>query len=369
MIDTVILVMEAASIRVIKDERVPDWELHSQSKAFSKFTKNQTALQKKDGVYRPRVTGIKRGNSRVTRVEFSVPKLLFCNNVEEVTDIDFSRVVTTLRERLADMGIVVSDRTLREAGVTAFHPSKNVILTGAVTVGEVLNELAKVNLTQKMELTKQTFYNGGESLQFWSKSNSLVIYDKKRDYGKSKGAATDKDRVPFTQSFLDQTYSLPEILRIEVRLSEKRKVNEIFEKLGYAINPTFQEVFNQRLCQAVVRHYWKNLVTGDNGVLLSAPLSPQGILSHIKQERKEIGHSKALFLVGLILTAKDSGGATGLRKTLGISSRSWYRLVEDLRNLGFLTDNQFEWVAVIEEQLSTFKPVRLADWSVKYCKV
>lgn len=190
MIDTVILAIEGGSIRTIKDSRVPFWDLHSKNKAYSKFVKTPTGLQKKDGVYRPRVAGITRGKSRVARIEFSVPKLLYGNNVDEVTDGDFPEIVKLLRERLADLGVIVSDRTIREAKVSTFHPSKNIILSNKYTVSEVLNELSKVNLTQKMELTKQTFYNG-EALQFWSQTHSLAIYDKKRDYCKSKGSATD----------------------------------------------------------------------------------------------------------------------------------------------------------------------------------
>lgn len=368
MLDTVILTIEGGSVQTIKDSRVPGWNLHSQSNAFSKFTKNQTSLQKRDRVYRPRVTGIKRGKSRVIRLEFSVPKLLYGNNIDEVTDSDFPLVTKLLRERLADLGVIVSEKTLREAKVSGFHPSKNIILDEGHTVSEVLQELSKVNLTQKMELTKQTFYNG-EALQFWSKSHSMTIYDKKRDYGKSKGGATDKDKHVTTQSFLDALYLLPEILRIEVRLAETRKMNQVLDRIGHATNPNFVAIFNSMLCQKIVEDYWKNLVADDNRFLFSAVSAPQNFLKLVRRYFPDIKQKQALYLVGLLQAAKDEGGITGLRNTLNLDKRSWYRLVEDLRSLDFLTEHEHEWINTIEAQISTFSPIQLSELCVKYCKV
>lgn len=365
MIDTVILNIEGGSIRSIKDERVPDWDLHSKSNAFSKFTKNQTALQKRDGIYRPRVTGIKRGKSRIARIEFSVPKLIHGNNIDEVTDSDFPAVLKVLRERLIDLGIIVTEKTLREAKVGTFHPSKNIILSSHYTVSEILTELSKVNLTQKMELTKQTFYNGGESLQFWSKSHSLVIYDKKKDYGKSKGGASDKDRLPVTQSFLDQIYLMPEILRMEVRLSEKRKMNEVLSKLKYDINPIFEDIFKLEICQKIVMYYWQTLIVNENRFVFSSATAPQSFLKHSRRYFPEMKQKQVIYLMGLLQAAKDDGGVTGLRKTLNLDKRSWYRLVEDLKGLDFLTMSEPNWISEIEDQISTFRTTRLKS----LCKV
>lgn len=369
MIDTVILVIQGGSIRKLHGTHIPEWSLHSKDNAYSKFIKAPTLLQKTDGIYRPRVAGIKRGQSRVLRVEFSVPKLLHRNNLDEVSDIDFGLVVRTLRECLADYGIVVKESAIREAEIVSFHPSKNIILSDGFTVGNVLTELSKVNLTQKMELTKQTFYNGGASLQFWSKSHSFVIYDKKKDYFKSKGGATDKDRLGYTTSFLDEIYQLPEILKLEVRLSEKRKLNEVLEGLGYKKNPSFHEVFNGEMCQKILNQYWRTLVSDNNCFLFSSTTAPQNFLRLIMKNHPEIKQKQALYLVGLIQSAKDDGGITGLRKTLDISNRAWYRLVDDFLKLDFLSENELAWVKDVEDQLSTFNALKLVDLRVKYCKV
>lgn len=59
----------------------------------------------------------------------------------------------------------------------------------------------------------------------------------------------------------------------------------------------------------------------------------------------------------------------GLRKTLGIGNRAWYRLVEDFEALDFEEDTHPEWITDIENQLSTFNPMRLSQLGVKNSKV
>jgi len=46
-------------------------------------------------------------------MEFSAPKLLYLNNLEELEDKDFPKIIETLQERLKTMGVMVSNQFLK----------------------------------------------------------------------------------------------------------------------------------------------------------------------------------------------------------------------------------------------------------------
>src|SRR3989338_1442864 len=74
---------------------------------FMKCVQNSTPDELKKGIYKPRLTITRRwgGKSYITtlRIEFSIPKLLFGNNFDEVSEADFERIIRRLRLRLDDM--------------------------------------------------------------------------------------------------------------------------------------------------------------------------------------------------------------------------------------------------------------------------
>ena len=82
---------------------------------FKKWENNPTAQDKKDGIYKPRLTLIKRGGAFVIKIEFSAPKMIFNNNLDELEETDFDSVVKTLRERIRSMGVLVWSKDIEEA--------------------------------------------------------------------------------------------------------------------------------------------------------------------------------------------------------------------------------------------------------------
>lgn len=54
---------------------------------FSRYVNNPTKADRDKGIYKPKLTIIKRGSRIYLKIEFSVPKLLFGNNLEEAKEI------------------------------------------------------------------------------------------------------------------------------------------------------------------------------------------------------------------------------------------------------------------------------------------
>ena len=204
MIDTIILTIPSEYFVTVKEPFAAEWELHSKSGFYEKRVKNQTYNQKNDGIYRPRISIIKRGLAENLKIEFSIPKLIFGNNVDEVCEKDFENILETLQRRLKDFGVQIYIPYLRKAAVSVFHPSKNILLSGGYTASGVIKELKKINLTKKLDLNRDSFRNDGQSIQLYANCHSLVIYDKIQDLKKKSKRAIDKDQTHYQLSLFQQ---------------------------------------------------------------------------------------------------------------------------------------------------------------------
>jgi hypothetical protein len=370
MFDTVVLNIPKEQIREVADGTAQRWDLQSKTSNYRKLTKNPPRGLS-DGVYRPRLTGMERsiGHGQkisFVRIEFSAPKLAFGNNLEELVDKDFEPVVERLHQRLLDYGLIVSKRDIKNAAVTTFHPSKNIALSGGWTASAVSRELAKINLNKKFGLQKTTFRNDGQSLQGWTLAHSIVVYDKIADLAQSKKKAIDKDQAPrqlaLFQKIRAEDPSL-EILRLEIRLTQKQKINAVFKGLSLPPNPTFEQIFKKDVCQKIVQSYWDTIVEGENLFLFGVESTPKNLLKRVLRQHPKMQVKQAVYLVGLNTLCNDEGGIRGLRAILEKrqSPRGWYRITDGivLLNEGRSDRHLHGWVRQIRQAIGEFKPYRI----------
>jgi hypothetical protein len=371
MLDTVILNIPRERVRDIANSNgMRTWDLQARTRTYEKLTKNPPRGLN-DGVYRPRLTGIKRGvgQSRwisFVKIEFSVPKLLFSNNLEEPNEKEFPKVIDLLHERLLDAGCLVTKQDLRMASVAAFHPSKNIILKEGYTASLVGKELSKINLNKKFDLQKTSFRNEGQSLQGYTTAHSIVFYDKIADLAQKKKRAIDKDQTSIQLSlFVDIKKTRPEleVLRFEIRLSQKQKLNAVLQSLGFVKNPTFADIFKKDVCQKIVRHYWDTLIKGENLFLFEMATGPKQTLKNILKKQKRIGAKEAIYLTGLDALCKDGGGIRELRQIIEphLNQRSWYRISDGIKKLNRRmksTRSMHGWVKQIDSCITKFQPLR-----------
>lgn len=263
------------------------------------------------------------------------------------------------------MGIKIFSIFLEKAPVSGFQPAKNIPLNGGYTVILALRELSKIDINKKFDIEKIKFRNGGEALQIYTNSHSFVFYDKINDLNKPKGRAMCKDQTPQQFSLFEQIRKEEiklEVLRMEVRLSKKRKMNEVLEKLGYPQNPTFKDIFKKELCQKILRHYW-DYFFNDNLFLFDVRNNPQTILNLILKINPKIGIKKAIYQTGFLTLCKDDEGMRGFRNIAQLHKpkTNW----TDLKK--WLTDYQTELNAIplhgfirdTEENLDNFEAFRL----------
>jgi len=279
MIDTVILKIKYGEFEILSPSAfAPNADSFFKHGVIKKATNYPT---KKDYLtsYKPRLElcrVVSRKNPEIIlKVEFSAPKILFNNNLYEVEENDFLKIIDRLQEKIASMGVFIKKQALINAPVTAFHASKNIMLSDGYTSTYVLRELSKISLPKKFDLTKFIYKNGGQSLQYYSRAHSLVFYDKLADLSKGYNSRPfDSENYQKYSKELEkitktENKNAREILKIEARLSTKRKMNEILDILGFPKNPVFKDVFKTKVCKKTLEHYWQSLIEEKNYFLFS----------------------------------------------------------------------------------------------------
>jgi hypothetical protein len=346
---------------------ISSWELYSKTDQYAKYVRNPSTAEKETGKYFPRLTGYKRRFSQEAnvRMEFSAPKLLYLNNLAELENKDFPEVITTLQERLRTMGVVVQKSVLENAAVSSVHFSKNIQLQDGYTVNHLISEMNKINLRKNMDFARTRYINDGQSLYAHATSHQLVIYDKIADMGKDKKRAIDKEQTLYQKTLfseLNKENERKEIIRFEVRLSQKQKLNQLIESYGYDKNPTFRQVFNTELSKTVVNDYWKKLIKERSLGIFSMTISNKDILQRLFLANKKLKPKQAIYLLGLFILAKDENGMRQLRTIVAKRShdRTWYRIAKDMQEASeLITKNKLrDWVTQLDKALEDYKPYK-----------
>lgn len=372
MIDTIILEIKLNYLTINYSRFKTSKEaVNNNPYSFCKWTNNPTAKDKADGIYKPRLTLINRGEKRFLKIEFSAPKLIFKNNIDELAEEDFPLVVETLRQRMKEMGVVVFSQFIESANVTSFHPSKNIRINNGFTSTFIIRELSKVDISQKFDIDIKNYRNCGLALQFYTRLYAICIYDKINDYLKPQRRAIDKDQMKKQRDIFDlikKKDPFLEILRIEVRLVGKKKINGLLPLVGFNKNPNFKDIFKKDVCQKIVNDCWEQIF--DNNLFIFTPNNnPQKVLESVLTNNPGIRTIKAINITGLSLLAKDKEGIRGLRQIIDShrpKKTNWEVVKRYLRGL----DKKIEirpigFIKDIEDGINDFIPIKFKDLHCK----
>ncbi len=225
--------------------------------------------------------------------------------------------------------------------------------------------LSKVNLRKSFDFTRSRYINDGQSLYAHTKAHELVIYDKMADMNKDKSRAIDKDQTLYQRNLfseLKKDKEMDEIIRFEVRLNSKQKMNQVLEGFGYEKNPTFGKVFNSEMSKKVVNQYWQKLIKERNLGLFAISLTLKDILRTLFLANKQLKPKQAVYLLGLFTLGRDENGMRELRSIVSKRSpdRTWYRMAKDMQEASeVITKNKIRsWVVQIDKKLEDYKPYK-----------
>ncbi len=380
MIDTIVLTLQPEQFAISDHNRfspstaglfqTPYYTLGRNG--FIKCVQNPTSEELERRIYKPRLTVTRRmgihGFNTTLRIEFSIPKLMFGNNFDEVSEGHFDEVVNKLYESLYNMGVVVAPHFLREAPVSAVHYSKNIVLTDYSIPYNILKELSKINLTQKLDLNQTDFRNEGHSLRFRANSFEISLYDKRKDLQKAKTSekrAIEKDNAIQLELFDEFKVKRPfEVLRMEIRLGKRAKIREILKTLNMQAFMTFSELFKENIARQVLLFYLEQIKNG-YALLAYHPKNKGQLISDIKMLNPKIKIRKMLQICATKLIIDDIGIREFREVTKHFGAYSWNRLNNDLLCCKF-PDQSFAPIKVIQQSITDLKPLRLKDFEEKH---
>lgn len=376
MIDTIVLTLKQSMFTILDHHKFsPSTKgLYDVTAGYyrlggrSNFTckQNPTPNELKRGIYKPRLTVTKRinreGNFEIPlKIEFSVPKLLYGNNFDELTDNDFSAVIQKLKTILKEMGVYVFEKNLINALVSSVHYSKNIALTDYTTPYTYIEQLTKLNINKRLDTNRTDFRNEGHSFKYRANSFEIAFYDKIRDLEQAKISekrAEEKDNALQLGLFDILSRRKPfEVLRIEIRLNRRQKISQILKKISKEVEPTFTNIFNQDTAKKVLLYYLNEIEEAYPPLLFYEGKTAKKLFINLLTSNPKIKLNKALSMtcLGLLL---DDAGVRGFREmTKRYGNYAWYSLNKEMKKLKKTNDvNVF---STLRKELTEFKPMEL----------
>jgi hypothetical protein len=369
MIDTVVLrfpLPEGTGADLLRQGL--GWEINSRKSGVEKLVRNPSKSELESGEYGPRFTlrrPIRRrsGETDEVRVELSVPKLLFGNNLDEVADSDLPTFAEILSERMERIGLPVSSRQVSLAKLSTLHYSRNIPLASGFSSRFVIAELAKANISRRYDLAEFQFRNEGRSLQVHSASSSCVFYDKVADLSQLPKRRIDRDNPP-EQLALAATLRGCEILRFEVRLGKHSKIAAIWKRHEFGLAPTLADAFSSQKSNLVLRQFWEPFAA-DAPSLFSADVPQIDLLGHLVRANPGGRTSHAFTMTGIYGAARCAGGIRAVRAVLEANGagHGWRatKASWDALNAQVGGWRPRAWVAEVEDRIDRYRPVRVSE--------
>ncbi len=267
MIDTIVLTLNYPDFQLIKPENFdPHASLLLSYKG--RFMKAIYDPLHDTDVYQylPRLTLYHRivpgARSITLNIEFSVPALIYGNNFFEVIQDDFERVIATLQDRLIAIGVVTTRANLASAKVSKIHFGKNFVFTNYTTPYSFIQEIYQANISKQLDVDKADYRNEGHSLKYQNNTFALMFYDKMKDLDKARiSRHKSVEAYPTIHGNMQDklksrsgTHPL-EVLRMEVQLNKRVRIKTELKKQGLNIEPTFQNLYSERIAQKVCLSY------------------------------------------------------------------------------------------------------------------
>lgn len=367
MIDTVVLTLPNAhklvwepdkftpSLKDLITENVGTYG----NRMFKKYVQN---INPKNGYY-PRLSVTPRWQNGLQvpmRIEFSVPKLIYDDNLNEVSENDFDKVLTVLRDKLKEMGVYVLKEQLRRTSISVAHFSKNILLQDHFTASQVINTLSKVDTNKTLDINYRHFQNKGHALYFDCSSYQIVVYDKIQDLNKTKRHTVDKDPTIKQQDLFSDIKShckSIEVVRLEVRITNRAKLKALLSNQ----NPTFKDVFIEEVAINVLNNFWNKISSSMASTLLANYQNNvlRGVFDTQKQQGIKLTGIESLGIAYLI-EHTNKHGLRDLRNTFTsyYSTRTWQRLN---KYLDFITTTSsikqsHAFLPMITNSLTNYEP-------------
>ena len=368
MIDTVKLTMNLS--RPLRKSDLDFQLFKEQEKGVIQGIYNPTAIMKKTGKYYPRLTYTERpargGKSYQLAIELSVPKLVFNNNFDELTDDDFPTVLKALSDVLREMkSLWLFKFQLENLEVSKIDYSKNIVLDNGMPVSYITGIVRRADISKVYDVEKDTFRNGGHIFHIHTNALDVALYDKVEDLKqsiKSPKRAYESDSL-VQQNLIDAFNKNRNIsvLRVEVRLNGKKQIRSMLEKIGLpSDNLTFARLFSSDISSKIINYHWQRILSKVPKAQLDFQ-TPDNILVKLlaNDNVRPMNLLASLGYYSLMASSDDSRNARSLiEKKLG--SKAWYRLSKSI--LPLPEDDNLKVLTKISDVIRRKEPTKMKNY-------
>lgn len=290
---------------------------------------------KKQEEYVPRVeifetiTKDRKSLCYILKIEFSAPKLLYWNSLQEVGENDGEKIFNSLKSALANVNILVGIETIKNASVTSVHICKNIPLPRTIRMREVINELSKIDINKAFDISDKQCKKGARILNIYSGTIDWSFYDKISDSMRPKNKRSDKNHIDQERAFIEfHRLERTEVFRYEYRLKKnqtvKREINKILGR-EYKTSVCFIDLFTKNLLKTVLINSWQEITaSSENQLSFFDTIDKLKLLMHIFTKAKEQNNNahsmnNAFISYGITRAIQDHG----VKEIKGLLSDLW----------------------------------------------
>lgn len=295
------------------------------------------------------------------RITFSVPKLIYGNNISEVTETQFNDVVRLLHSKLVFLALPtnITEKDIKEAIVRRIDYGKNIVLSQSSSIRLIGDTLMKAEHRHRSKYS-QVQYRNGDLYREHIKNRATILYDKIAEYCNTKTKPiTDLDKKIFELNKNKKS----QIVRLEVQIKTTQQLKLELERLGLDKEATrFEDVFSDDIAQRILKKYWSNIVKGITPN--TQTLSPQHLaesFTNIASHNNHCGPQKAFAKLGFNMLSTECG--LGKVKELYcdyFSPASWSRDKLKLIN-DYSGHSTHEDIQKITQTIESMKPISVEE--------
>ena len=320
----------------------------------------------KAGIYKPKLTISKKrmqgGMSISLLIEFSVPKLIFGNNFNEVTEEHFDTIIQALQDTLFSMAVKVETDVLMNAKVVRVHYSKNLVITEHSTCTEIIKVLGKSDISRRLDVSRTSYKNHGEIVRYHASSYELTFYDKLKDLQTAIKLSEKRafERQGRMQSEFLQRAVGEEVLRMEFRINDMDKLkDDVFPKMEIEYpEPTFRNLFNKELSRRTCLHFWNIAHTASHSVIAAQDASSTAFENLIHFGYKP--EKAAAIAQGFELIRRGFS----MREIKNMSA-TWYKSIEEARGqMNLERSYLYSAFLNIGKLLDSFEPLSFSNFNL-----
>lgn len=242
------------------------------------------------------------------RITFSVPKLLYGNNISELTEKQFDEVVRLLHSKLVFLALPtdITENDIKQSIVRRVDFGKNIILPKSSSMRLIGEMLMKAEHERRSKYS-QVQYRNGDLYRENIKERALIVYNKIAEYCSAKKELTsDIDKRIMALNKNKET----QVIRLEIQVQSTQQLKRELTMLGYEdINATkLKDIFSGELSQRLLLRYWDKITKGIT--LDNRNLGPQhlpDLFVDIVSCNKNCGPQKIFAKLGFALLNSECG--------------------------------------------------------------